>query len=286
MTYRIAGLIGLGMVIAAHNGMAQGQAPAALSATTPAPAPQTAKPVTAQPALVAKPVVVWRPKAISKSQLQPMLKPDRILSDTAANEAFVPVSQVNPLAAAAPPAQVTLVSTHAGVPTTEASAAPNDLPAAVTFADFKGRYLGAGVEVALAPAEGEAPRRMSQVIISGDPQEFTVKWATMKIGANFRPEAVKSSEQSLTFRPSGAPNRYVAIADAAGQPAPDANAVIDGRTMVVTLTTKLDNGTPSIQRYERTLTQAGMDVNFTRTENGAVVRQVNLTLTKGSSGVW
>lgn len=294
MTYKIAALACFGMTLASFGAGAQPAAqplaqPAAQPATVVGPATDAAAP--RKPVLQVKPVL-WRPKAISKSQVRPILKPEQMVTGAAADEAFVPASQVNALpvqmsqaAAVSAPAPIQFAAAHAGVPTAEVSPAPNELPAA-TVADFKGRYLGAGVEVALAPTQDEPPRRMSLVVIDGDAQQFTVKWATMKLGANFKPEAVKATEQALTFRPSGAPNRYVAVAEAPDQPAPDATATIDGRAMVVMLTTKLPDGTPSIQRYERALTETGMNVKFTRSEKGALVRQVNLTLTKSASGVW
>jgi hypothetical protein len=42
----------------------------------------------------------------------------------------------------------------------------------------------------------------------------------------------------------------------------------------------------SVQRYERTLTDRGMDVVFTRTDNGRLARQVNLTLTRSGGSIW
>jgi hypothetical protein len=246
--------------------------------------PATAEP--AKPVLQLKPTL-WQPKTIHRSQLRPHLKP---AIPAAAGEAeadvYVPPSQVNamPARTGAVAGPVQLAATHSNVPP-EVSASANPMPAA-TIRDFAGRYLGAGVEVALSPSPTEPPRRMSQVEISGDASEFTVKWATMRIGANFKAETVKSSQQEITFRPSAMPGQFVAVAASGGETAPDATAEIKDRTMVVLVSTPLAKGGRSIQRYERTLTDSGMDVVFTRTDDGKLVRQVNLTLTRSGSSIW
>jgi hypothetical protein len=250
-----------------------------------------ASPVAAQvvePGDIRKPVLMlkpslWVPKTTSKSQLRPQLKPAALASSDT-GEAYVPPDQVNALPSAAAAPLVQLAAAHASVSPSAHKGSASELPPA-TIADFAGRYLGAGVEVALAPSAAEPPRRMSEVEISGTASEFTVKWATMKVGANFKPETVKSSQQQFTFRPAGVPGKYVAVA-AAGQPAPDATAEMKGRTMIVLVTNALPSGAKSLQRYERTLNDSGMDVVFTRTENGAVVRQVNLSLTKAGGSLW
>lgn len=259
---------------------------AALAFSAPAATAQPVQSEPPKPALQLKPTP-WQPKTIHRSQLRPMLKPAALAGEAADTTAdvFVPAAQTNALStqAMAAGAPVQLAATHANVPASTGGAA-NPLPAA-TVRDFLGRYLGAGVEVALSPSANEPPRRMSQVEIVGDADEFTVKWATMRIGANFKPETVKASQQEITFRPAAAPGQFVAVAPAPGQPAPEATAEIKDRTMVVIVSTPTPSGR-SVQRYERTLTDRGMDVVFTRTDDGKLVRQVNLTLTRGSSSIW
>jgi hypothetical protein len=235
------------------------------------------------PVLQLKPVQ-WLPKAVHRSQLRPVLKPESAEAESA--DVYVPPAQTNalavqPVAAGAP---VQLAATHANVSPAQPAAAANPLPVAVK--DFVGTYLGAGVEVALAPSTTEPPRRMSQVDIKGDTNGFTVKWATMRVGANFKPETVKASEQEITFRPGATPGQYVAVGqDAAGAPV-DATAELRDRTMIVVVATAGEKGGRSIQRYERTLTDRGMDVVFTRTDDGRLVRQVNLTLTRSGGSIW
>lgn len=251
----------------------------------PEPAPVEAP---RKPALLLKPTL-WQPKTINRSQLRPILKPD--LGGVEDQDVYVPPSQTNALPLT-PPAQkveaatapVQLAAAHTNVPTADTASA-NPMPAAA-LRDFVGNYLGAGVEVALAPSAAEPPRRMSQVEISGDASEFTVKWATIRIGANFKAETVKSTQQEITFRPGAAPGQYVGVAAKPGDAAAEATAQIKDRTMVVVVTTPKPSGGKSIQRYERTLTGSGMDVVFTRTDDGRLVRQVNLTLTRGGSSIW
>lgn len=247
-----------------------------------------------KPALQIKPVE-WKPKKIHRSQLRPQLKP-ALTAAEADDDVYVPPVAAGPSAPAQPAAlqpvalqptanQPVQMATAQGTGQAPAASATNPLPAA-TLNDFVGKFLGAGVEVALAPAPAEPPRRMSQVEISGDANAFTVKWATMRIGANFKPETVKASQQELTFRPTTTPGRYVAVAPGGSAPAPDATADLTGRSMIVTVNVRLPSGQTSIQRYERTLTERGMDVVFTRTEGGRLIRQVNLTLTRSGGSIW
>jgi hypothetical protein len=241
-----------------------------------------------KPALLVKPAP-WTPKTIHRSQLRPQLKPalatvsaeaddDVYVPPVQAAAAPIPVSAPVALASAAQPVQMAAVRPAVQVTETGMSAA--------SIEDFKGKFLGAGVEVSLAPSPTEPPRRMSQVEITGDANEFTVKWATMRVGANFKPETVKSSQQELTFRPTGTPGLYAAIvAEGSGQPQ-NATAELSGRTMIVTVNNPLPSGQASIQRYERTLTDRGMDVVFTRTEGGQLIRQVNLSLSRSGKTIW
>jgi hypothetical protein len=253
----------------------------AAAVTSPAWAQANDPAMPRKPVLMLKPAP-WVPKPVSKSQLRPQLKPQVQTAAEDTGDVYVPPEQVNALTAAAPPVQ--LASAHASAQPSQHQGGASELPRA-TVQDFAGRYLGAGVEVALAPSAAEPPRRMSEVDISGTADEFTVKWATARIGANFKPETVKTTQQQFTFRPTAAAGKYVAVA-APGQPVPEATAELKGRTMIVIVVDTLPTGAKSIQRYERTLNDEGMDVVFTRTENGRVVRQVNLSLTKARSSIW
>jgi hypothetical protein len=90
----------------------------------------------------------------------------------------------------------------------------------------------------------------------------------------------------MKFRPGAAPGHYVAVSAEAGQPAPQATAEIKDRTMTVVITGLNEAGGQSVQRYERTLTDQGMDVVFTRMEGGTLIRQVNLSLTRSGGSIW
>jgi hypothetical protein len=210
---------------------------------------------------------------------QPAAEEDDVYRPQKAAVNALPAAPAATVSAVAPP--VPIAAIHA-----QAAADPAASSAPASLADFTGRYLGAGVEVALAPSPQEPPRRMSRVEIAGDEREFVMRWATVKLGPNFKPEPVKATEQELRFRPGSKPGHFVAVAGADGLAAPDATAEISGRTMVVIKTETLPDGRRSIQRYERTLTGSGMDVVFTRTEGGQLVRQVNLKLTRGPANFW
>lgn len=153
--------------------------------------------------------------------------------------------------------------------------------------DFTGRFLGSGSEVALNGGGETAARRMSQVEISGDEKGFTVTWATVKLGNNFKPVPLKSSSQTMRFVPTATPNYFVAQ-DAGESTTGKASgwAKIKGATLTVVKMETLDNGTYSVQHYDRTLTEKGMDVAFSRFENGQVVRTVRLNLARAKTGLW
>lgn len=267
---------------------------AALALASLPAAAQPAMDAAPKPVLQVKPVE-WTPKKIHRSQLRPQLKPN-LAETTGDDDVYVPPAPVSAAPVQQPATlQPVALQPAASQPVQTASALPaaplqpatgaTPLPAAA-IADFTGKFLGAGVEVALTPSSAEPPRRMSQVEITGDANEFTVKWATMRIGANFKPETVKTTQQELTFRPATTPGRYVAVAPGGSAPAPDATAEVQGRSMVVTVNVRLPSGQNSVQRYERTLTERGMDVVFTRVEGGRLVRQVNLTLTRSGDSIW
>jgi hypothetical protein len=251
------------------------------------------------PAPISRPILRLKPKLpVQTANLaQQGVEPDVFIPPASwtpeqAREASVAAAAQKAMAPAAakPPAPPTALRIAQAAPAAmTAPAKAADTFAARPPSAFIGRYLGSGTELALPGTVqiGEPPRRMSQVEISGNDDAFTVSWSTMKLGSNFKPVPVKSSEQSLTFRRTATPNFYKAegAADVApGQPT--AWARLKGDTMTVVKMELLASGAYAVQHYERTLTQAGMDVLFTRFEDGAVVRSVKLSLAKGPSSSW
>lgn len=269
------------------------------AAQTAQTVPQPAGAVAAPPAVV-QPKPQAHPKLRLKpgSEIQAAADPD--VYDPSApgakplpasvSSAFVPGRAVAP---STPAAIVPAAATSAmAAPTVSAAlaqpaAAQPSLEPALPVKDFAGRFLGSGSEVALKGGGETAARRMSQVEIVGDEKGFSVTWATVKLGNNFKPVPLKSSSQTMKFVPTATPNYYVAQ-DAGESTTGKASgwAKIKGATMTVVKMETLDNGTYSVQHYDRTLTEKGMDVAFSRFENGQVVRTVRLNLARAKTGLW
>lgn len=157
--------------------------------------------------------------------------------------------------------------------------------------DFYGAYLGHGGEVTTDGAVQGAPEkttRFSQVIVRPAPQErgFTVEWSTLKLKGDELPSQADTKTYIQTFRATDRPNLYRDVTS--GDPnlgADTAWAVINGNTLSMVQVTVAPDGNYFVVQYDRTLTAMGMDVRFTRFENGRIVRAVQLNLLKGPATV-
>ena len=153
--------------------------------------------------------------------------------------------------------------------------------------DFYGAYLGHGEEVPLAESDKQKRTRFSQVIIRPAKEEkagFTIEWSTMKLKGDELPAPVDTKTYALTFRPTDQPNVYRDV-----QTDPKENeaswAVISNGTLSIIQVSVAPDGGFVVGRYDRKLTPKGMDVRFTRVENGKLVRSVKLNLLKGPAKV-
>lgn len=166
------------------------------------------------------------------------------------------------------------------------------LPAAAADAklsDFFGAYLGHGGEVTGdQAAAGEKTTRFSQVIIRPAPQEkgFMIEWSTLKLKGDELPSEADTKTYVQTFRATDKPNLYRDITSGDLNLNQDASwAVMNGNTLSIVQVSVAPDGSYFVTQYDRTLTAGGMDVRFTRFENGRIVRAVQLKLLKGPAKV-
>jgi hypothetical protein len=157
--------------------------------------------------------------------------------------------------------------------------------------DFYGVYLGHGGE---EPSEG-APQagqpktsRFSQVILKPSPEErgFMIEWATLKLRGDELPSEADTKSYIQTFRATDRPNVYRDVTSGDPNLGADVSwAVINGNTLSIVQVTVAPDGNYFVAHYDRTLTEQGMDVRFTRFENSRIVRAVKLNLLKGPAKV-
>lgn len=162
------------------------------------------------------------------------------------------------------------------------------------ISDFYGVYLGHGTEEAMgeiAPPEedpAEKQTRFSQVTIRSAPEEkgFSIEWSTLKLKGDQIPREADTKTYVQTFRATDKPNIYRDITSGDLNNGADTSwAVITGSTLSVVQVSVGPDGSYFVSHYDRTLTEKGMDVHFTRFENSRIVRAVRLNLLKGPAKV-
>lgn len=119
---------------------------------------------------------------------------------------------------------------------------------------------------------------------SGD--GFVLGWTTvLREGGDPNNPDVKRKSESVTFVPSARPGIYVPQGGA-GDPVAQGRtmwAFIEGQTLTVSVVSVLDSGEFELQRYDRALTDLGMELEFIRTSGHGVSRAVSGRLTKRSN---
>jgi len=160
------------------------------------------------------------------------------------------------------------------------------------ISDFYGVYLGHGTE---DPVPGETPHgdqgkmtRFSQVIIRPEKSEggFSIEWSTLKLEGDELPKEADTKTYVQTFRATDKPNVFRDVTS--GDPNLNADvawATINGDTLSIVQFSVAPDGNYYVVHYDRTLTDKGMDVRFTRFENSRIVRAVRLNLLKGPAKV-
>ncbi|WP_233270524.1 hypothetical protein [Chachezhania sediminis] len=161
---------------------------------------------------------------------------------------------------------------------------------AATISDFYGSYSGSAEVVS---TDGEVHQRDMSVKISGYPQDknrkdqFTVAWTSISY---FDDGRSKEASYSIDFNRTDRPDVFAAAmqknvfghevqADPMkGQPFVWAR--IQGNTMTVFSLFVGDDGGYEIQQYDRTLTDLGLDLAFSRVRNGEILRTINTILVR------
>jgi hypothetical protein len=154
-------------------------------------------------------------------------------------------------------------------------------------ADFFGVYLGHGEVDATAKGQGKETR-FSQVVIRPAPAEkgFTIEWSTLKLEGDELPSTANTKTYTQTFRPADKAGLFRDITSGDLNLNQDTSwAVIKGDTLSIVQVSAGPDGGYFVTHYDRTLTQKGMEVRFTRFENSRIVRAVHLNLLKGPAKV-
>jgi len=158
------------------------------------------------------------------------------------------------------------------------------------IADFFGAYLGHGSEEPVSdPSHAEVHRqtRFSQVIIKPAAENgFTIEWSTLKLKGDDIPSQADTKTYVETFRATEKDNFFRDVTS--GDPnlfQDTAWATINGDTLSIVQVSVAPDGNYFVTHYDRTLTEKGMDVRFTRFENSRIVRAVKLSLFKGPAKV-
>jgi hypothetical protein len=149
------------------------------------------------------------------------------------------------------------------------------------FSDFFGVYLGHGETDA---GSQDKEKRFSQVVIR--PAPVSIEWSTLKLEGDELPSTANTKTYTQTFRPTDKPGQFRDITSGDVNLNQDASwAVINGDTLSIVQVSVGPDGGYYVTHYDRTLTQKGMAVRFTRFENSRIVRAVHLNLLKGPAKV-
>ncbi|MSO70296.1 MAG: hypothetical protein EXQ98_08510 [Alphaproteobacteria bacterium] len=114
-------------------------------------------------------------------------------------------------------------------------------------------------------------------------QGFTLSWTTvMREGGDPKNPNVKRKSESLNFQPTERPGIF-APKEASRDPIAGGRTMwarVKGQTLTVSTIAVLDDGGFELQRYDRTLTDLGMELDFISMHDHGVARHVTGRLTK------
>jgi len=145
------------------------------------------------------------------------------------------------------------------------------------FEAFFGRFVGSSA------SEGAAQTQKRDIDVTIKPYKrgFNVTWRTTTHRVE---KSAKISKFSINFQRSGRDNVYGSAMgkDKFGNETPldplQGNpyvwAIIDGKTLTVNSLLVFEDGGYEIQTYERTLTDGGMSLDFSRVRNGEVLKKI------------
>lgn len=157
------------------------------------------------------------------------------------------------------------------------------LPAhAASISKFVGEYTGTARVVS---ADGTRPHRNMNVVIKENKKGFTVQWTSTTIKPDGR---VKEKSYSINFTPSDREGIYAAAMEQNlfGQSVqldpmkgePYVWGRISGDTLSVFSLFVDDTGGYEMQQYDRTLAEGGLQLEFSLSRNGEVLRTVSAFL--------
>lgn len=173
---------------------------------------------------------------------------------------------------------VLVAAALAGGPGHEAASAETSIEA------FYGKYTGQAVTT----GEDEFSKRdLSVHIKPAGKDKFTIHWITFTRSASGKR---KRKEYSISFKPSDRKNVFasamkknlfgksVPMDPLKGEPYVWAR--IHGKTLTVHAMLITDDGGYEMQVYDRTLTEGGMDLKFSRVRDGKTLKQITGSLLK------
>lgn len=121
------------------------------------------------------------------------------------------------------------------------------------------------------------------VTIQGAGEGFVLNWTTvLREGGDPKNPKVKRKSESLSFQPTARPGIY-APAESARDPVAGGRTIwarVKGQTLTVSTLSVLDDGGFELQRYDRTLTDLGMELDFVSMRDHGIARHVTGRLTK------
>lgn len=157
-------------------------------------------------------------------------------------------------------------------------AVAEDLP----ITAFAGHFAGTGIAKDEIDGSVDDTLRNIDVIITPDGDVFALSWATiLRRDGDADDSEIKQNHHALFFEPADRANVFksgVEVDPLAGWPFIWAR--IKGRTLTVYSLLVHDDGSYEIQTYDRTLSDAGMELYFTRVRDGRLVRSVSGTLVR------
>jgi hypothetical protein len=148
---------------------------------------------------------------------------------------------------------------------------------------FCGEYTGHSI----SSTEGDLSERDLSVSVSDCGEGFTLAWTTVTKKAGGR---IKRKSYSIDFRPSGRPSIYasamrnnlfgkkIPLDPLNGDPYMWAR--LSGRILTIFALLITDNGGYEMQIYDRALTEAGMDLRFSRSRDGRQLKLITGTLVR------
>ncbi len=121
------------------------------------------------------------------------------------------------------------------------------------------------------------------VTIQGNGKGFTLGWTTvLREGGDPKNAKVKRKSESLNFQPTARPGIY-APSESSRDPVGGGRTIwarVKDQTITVNTLSVLDDGGFELQRYDRTLTDLGLELDFISVRDHGIVRRVTGRLTK------